>query len=63
MIISKVKNIIEQKYNTMNEDIQKIPLGDLYLTSFLYSVFILLLPKGISFFLIGTLFGYICSKT
>tara|TARA_Y100001937_G_scaffold106440_1_gene148078 strand:- start:1926 stop:2120 length:195 start_codon:yes stop_codon:yes gene_type:complete len=61
--VSKLKNNIENKYNTMNKDIQEIPLGDLYITSFLYSVFILLLPKTISFFLVGLLFGYIWSKT
>ena len=54
--VSKLKNNIENKYNTMNKDIQEIPLGDLYITSFLYSVFILLLPKTISFFLVGLLF-------
>ncbi len=62
-MISKLKDQIENKYHAMNQDIQEIPLGDLYITSFLYSIFILLLPNTISFFLVGLLFGYIWSRT
>lgn len=60
--VSKLKNNIINRYHAMNQDIQEIPLGDLYITSFLYSILILLLPKTISFFLIGLLFGYIWSR-
>lgn len=61
-MINKIKTNISNTLSRMNEDVHEVPLGDLYLTSFAYTLFLLLIPKGVAFFVVGMTFGYIWSK-
>ena len=62
-MIDRLKSNLTNTLKKMNEDVHEIALGDLYLASLCSALFLLLIPKGVAFFIVGLTFGFIWSRT